>query len=57
MKITGHRTEQSFLRYIRISPEENAMKLLEHPFFNPKRIIRKSTKKRDMKRQPQRMKK
>jgi len=33
MKITGHRTEQSFLRYIRISPEENAMKLLEHDFF------------------------
>jgi len=33
MKITGHRSEQSFLRYIRISPEENATKLAEHPFF------------------------
>jgi integrase len=34
MKITGHKTEKSFLRYIRISQEENANKLLEHPFFN-----------------------
>ena len=34
MKITGHRTEKSFLRYIRISQEENANKLLTHPFFN-----------------------
>jgi len=33
MKITGHRTEKSFLRYIRISQEENANKLLDHPFF------------------------
>lgn len=33
MKITGHRTEKSFLRYIRISQEDNAMKLLSHPFF------------------------
>jgi integrase len=34
MKITGHKTESSFLRYIRISQEENANKLLDHPFFN-----------------------
>jgi len=33
MKITGHQTEKSFLRYIRISQEENANKLLDHPFF------------------------
>ncbi len=33
MKITGHKTEKSFLRYIRISQEENANKLLQHPFF------------------------
>lgn len=33
MKITGHKTESSFLRYIRISQEENANKLLDHPFF------------------------
>jgi Site-specific recombinase XerD len=34
MKITGHKTEKSFLRYIRISQEENANKLLNHPFFS-----------------------
>ena len=34
MKITGHKTEKSFLKYIRISQEDNANKLLDHPFFN-----------------------
>lgn len=34
MKITGHRTEKSFMKYIRISQEENANKLLNHPFFS-----------------------
>jgi integrase len=34
MKITGHKTEKNFLRYIRISQEENANKLLNHPFFS-----------------------
>ena len=34
MQITGHRTTQSFLRYIRITKLENAMKLKDHPFFN-----------------------
>lgn len=33
MKITGHKTEKAFLLYIRISQEENANKLLSHPFF------------------------
>ena len=33
MKITGHRTEKSFMKYIRISQEENANKLSNHPFF------------------------
>lgn len=33
MKITGHRTEKSFLRYIRISQEDNALNLIQHPFF------------------------
>jgi integrase len=33
MKITGHRTEKAFLKYIRISQEDNANKLLSHPFF------------------------
>jgi integrase len=34
MKITGHRTEKSFLKYIKISQEDNAIKLINHPFFN-----------------------
>lgn len=33
MKITGHRTEKSFLQYIRVTQEQNANKLLNHPFF------------------------
>ena len=33
MKITGHRTEKSFLKYIKISQEENARMLADHPFF------------------------
>lgn len=33
MKITGHRTEKSFLKYIKISQQDNANKLLNHPFF------------------------
>lgn len=33
MKITGHRTEKSFLKYIKISQEENAELLANHAFF------------------------
>ena len=33
MKITGHTTEISFMRYIRISQQDNANKLVSHPFF------------------------
>lgn len=33
MKITGHTTEKSFLKYIKISQEDNANKLMNHPFF------------------------
>jgi site-specific recombinase XerD len=33
MQITGHRTESSFMRYIRISKEENAKTLQNHEFF------------------------
>lgn len=33
MKITGHNTERSFLKYIRVTQEQNADKLLDHPFF------------------------
>jgi len=33
MQITGHRTETSFMRYIRIGKEENAKNLQGHEFF------------------------
>jgi len=33
MMITGHRTEKSFLKYIKISQEENAEMLKNHAFF------------------------
>ena len=34
MKITGHRTEKSFMKYIKMSQEDNANKLIEHPYFS-----------------------
>jgi len=33
MRITGHRTEKSFMKYIRISQEENALFMQNHPYF------------------------
>jgi integrase len=33
MLITGHTTEKSFLKYIKITAEQNARLLQEHPFF------------------------
>lgn len=33
MKITGHKKESTFLKYIKISVEENAEMLKNHPFF------------------------
>lgn len=30
MKITGHETEKAFLKYIKVTPDEHANKLLEH---------------------------
>ncbi len=33
MKITGHRTEDIFLKYVKISQEENANSLVNHKFF------------------------
>lgn len=34
MKITGHKTEKAFLTYIKMTQEDNANKLILHPFFN-----------------------
>ena len=33
MRITGHKTESSFMKYIKISDKENAIHLKEHKFF------------------------
>lgn len=37
MKITGHTKESTFLKYIKVSAEENADILNLHPFFNDKK--------------------
>ena len=34
MQITGHRTTESFLKYIKVTKLETAEKLKDHPFFN-----------------------
>lgn len=34
MKLTGHKTEKSFMQYIRITEQENASMMLEHAHFN-----------------------
>lgn len=34
MKFTGHKTESSFMKYIKVSQERNAELLSNHPFFN-----------------------
>lgn len=33
MRITGHRTEEAFMKYLRIASESNARQLLSHPHF------------------------
>lgn len=39
MKITGHKTEKAFMRYIQMTQEDNANKLIDHPFFtNSKKL-------------------
>ena len=36
MKITGHKTEREFLKYIRVTKEETAEMLSNHEYFRPK---------------------
>lgn len=38
MKMTGHKTEKSFMGYIRMSPMENAIKLINNDFFKEKEV-------------------
>ena len=35
MKITGHKTESAFMKYIKMSAKDNAIKMKSHKFFNP----------------------
>jgi len=35
MKITGHKTESAFMKYIKMSAKDNAIKMQSHKFFNP----------------------
>lgn len=37
MKITGHKTEREFMKYIKVSSQENAISLTEHAFFTGER--------------------
>jgi len=34
MKITGHKKESTFLKYIKVTKEETAEKLSVHEYFN-----------------------
>jgi integrase len=42
MKVSGHKSEREFLKYIRVSKEETAVNLSNHPYFvgNPLKIAR-----------------
>jgi integrase len=42
MKITGHRTEKAFMKYIKITQEQNADLIAKHPYFKkaPMRIAK-----------------
>jgi len=40
MKITGHKTEEAFLLYIRISAEESAKKMAEHAYFSQMAVVK-----------------
>lgn len=40
MRITGHKTESAFMKYIKMSAKDNAIKLKSHKFFNPLTIAK-----------------
>jgi integrase len=46
MKITGHRTERAFMKYIKVTQEQNADKLQSHPYFtkSPLKKVSNDTK-------------
>lgn len=40
MRLTGHKTEKEFLKYIRLTNEEVALKMAQHPYFTQLRVAR-----------------
>jgi integrase len=40
MAITGHTTETSFMKYIKVTAEETAIRLLNHPHFNQMSVFK-----------------
>ena len=34
MAISGHTTEKNFKKYLKVTPEERAIKMSQHSFFN-----------------------
>ena len=36
MKVTGHKTEREFMKYIKITEEQTALELMNHPYFSGK---------------------
>jgi len=40
MRITGHKTESAFMKYIKMSATDNAIKMQSHKFFNPMLIAK-----------------
>lgn len=38
MAISGHTTEKSFLRYIKVTKEQIALRMADHPFFSDKKV-------------------
>jgi integrase len=46
MKITGHRTDKAFMKYIKITQEQNADKLAKHKYFiKPLKVVKRPGKK------------
>jgi hypothetical protein len=38
MKLSGHKTEREFLKYHKVSKEETALSLSDHPYFNSSKM-------------------
>jgi len=43
MAISGHKSERTFLNYIKITADERAVKIAENSFFKPQVTLKKVT--------------